>query len=254
MNQSIRITGFLLLCSLVILPRASVEAVPVLPSSFYGIVRLNQAAVPEGTLVEALIGGKVYATGYTSMYGGDAVFSLDVRGDDTDTNAVDGGVEGDIVQFRVGGVLANQTGTWHSGTNTRLDLTLTTSTPLQQPQPTRTPPPTQTAVTVDRITATLPATQPPASAETPLASATPDVGAAASDDLPGLSVADAEQPAELTATLAPVAMPDDTTPAVVVTGEAEKPPMAGGGWLLSVIGVAVLIVGGSLAVWYLSRK
>jgi hypothetical protein len=125
-------------------------AVPQLPSSFYGTVKVNGTNVPDGTSVQALIGGKVYAETLTQTYQGDSVYSLDVTGDDTDTTVQDGGREGDTIQFKIGGVVATQTGVFHSGTNLNFNLTATTSTPVATPRATLTPVPTQAA------TATLP--------------------------------------------------------------------------------------------------
>ena len=118
-------------------------AVPQLPSSFYGTVKVNGTNVPDGTSVQALIAGKVYAETLTQTYQGDLVYSLDVTGDDTDTTVQDGGREGDTIQFKIGGVLANQTGVFHSGTNINFILTASTSTPVATPRTTLTPVPTQ---------------------------------------------------------------------------------------------------------------
>lgn len=123
-----------------------VMAVPVLPSSFYGTVKLNNANVPDGTLVKALIGGKVYAQAFTQTYQRNSVYSLDVPGDSTDTAALDGGKDGDTIQFLIGGIQAAQNGTWHSGTNVELNLTAVSTNTLQPPQPTPTHPATQTPI------------------------------------------------------------------------------------------------------------
>ena len=88
-------------------------AVPPLPSSFYGVVEVDGATVPDGTIVRGLINGETCAEGYIQIYEGSPAYSLDVPGDDTATTARDGGLEGDTVQFEVGGVLADQTGSLH---------------------------------------------------------------------------------------------------------------------------------------------
>jgi hypothetical protein len=119
-------------------------AFPPLPSSFYGTVRVNGQNIADGTLVEALIAGVVYARATTMTYQGGTVYALDVPGDDTDTAATDGGRPGDTITFRVGSALAGQTATWSGGSNQELDLTVTSSTPLSTPQASPTPPPTQT--------------------------------------------------------------------------------------------------------------
>lgn len=129
-----------------LLPTATVLAFPSLPSSFYGVVKYNGANIPEGTLVEALINDQVFATGYSEMYQGDSVYTVDVRGDDSDTTEQDGGVESDRVHFRVGGLMAAETAEWHAGTNVVLDLTVNSKSALNSAQPTPTALATQTPI------------------------------------------------------------------------------------------------------------
>jgi hypothetical protein len=90
----------------------------------------------------------VYAEGYTQTYQGDSVYALDVRGDDSDTAAQDGGREGDSIQFKIGGVLADQTAAWHSATNINLNLTASSSGAISTPQATPTPVATQTTIVI----------------------------------------------------------------------------------------------------------
>jgi hypothetical protein len=97
-------------------------ALPPLPSSFWGTVTINGAPAPEGTLVQATIGGTVYAETHTTVYNGAAVFGLNVPGDDPSTPAIEGGVEGSAVSFRVARVKVLQAGTWSSGTNVEQNL------------------------------------------------------------------------------------------------------------------------------------
>lgn len=121
-------------------------AVPPLPSSFYGKVSLNGSNLPEGTVVEALINEKVVSESQTLIYQGQSVFSVDVNGDDASTGVVEGGKENDVVSFRIGGLLAEETGVWHSGTNVELNLTIINTATPKPPEPTRTPIPTQTNI------------------------------------------------------------------------------------------------------------
>jgi hypothetical protein len=121
-------------------------AFPPLPSSFYGLVKANGQNVPDGTLVRALIAGKAYAETRTQTYQGDSVFNMNVPGDEADTTPIEGGKEGEAVQFEVGGVVANESGVWHSGTNVKVDLTVTASGPLATPPPAPPAVPTQTAI------------------------------------------------------------------------------------------------------------
>jgi len=136
-------------CVLSLLSVIPALAAPVLPSSFYGTLKVRGANLPDGTLVQALVGGQVYAETLSQTYQGDSVYTLDIRGDDTDTSAQDGGREGDTVQFKVGGLLAEQTGIWHGGTNVRLNLTVAASATLPAPKPSRTPLATQTAMEIE---------------------------------------------------------------------------------------------------------
>lgn len=130
---------------------------PMLPSSFYGKVLVNNASVADGTEVQAWINGQMFASGLSQPYQGSSYYSLSIPSDDTQTAVVEGGREGDIIQFKVGGLVAAETGTWHSGTNIELALTVTTSATPIPPQPTRTPLPTQTPIQViaPSFTATL---------------------------------------------------------------------------------------------------
>jgi hypothetical protein len=113
-----------------------VQAFPPLPSSFYGVVRLDGGNLPEGTLVEALIDGQVFASTTPHIYEGESVYQLIVPGDDPSTTTVEGGHTGDVINFRVAGIMADQTGTWQSGTNISLDLDVVSN--QLNPTPTKT--------------------------------------------------------------------------------------------------------------------
>ncbi len=154
MKYAIRIITGVLMAAMVFLalsPTAA-EAVPPMPSSFYGTVKLNGSNVPDGTKVFAWIGGVKYCETETETYQGDSVYSMDVPGDDPDTPEKDGGVEGETIVFKIAGYTADQTGTWHSGTSLPLNLTAAegpititpTFTPTPTNTPTRTPTPTPT--------------------------------------------------------------------------------------------------------------
>jgi hypothetical protein len=85
----------------------ALAGIPARPSSFWGTVKVDGENAPDGTVVRALIDGQVYAEDYTQTYEGESFYALNVRADDTDTPACDGGREGDVVQFEVGGVLVD---------------------------------------------------------------------------------------------------------------------------------------------------
>ena len=210
-----------------------VLAVPQLPSSFYGTVKVNGANVPDGTSVQALIGGKVYAETLTQTYQGDSVYSLDVTGDDTDTTVQDGGREGDTIQFKIGGVLANQTGVFHSGTNINFILTASTSTPVATPRATLTPVPTQ-ASTPTLQSATLVPTL-PASATPIQSSPVPDTATQVS--LTETPLAQSSLVATQTAESSPV--PTRKLQPSPTSAEFEKKPGIGSG---SITTIAVVIM------------
>jgi hypothetical protein len=130
-----------------------VRAFPPLPSSFYGTVRLNGANVPDGTLVQASINGKLVYETQTQTYQGDSVYSLDIPGDDSTTLVVEGGQDGNSITFTLGGILADQTAVWKSGTLVELNLSASSVATLVPAQATFTPFPTQTEISL--VTATL---------------------------------------------------------------------------------------------------
>ena len=98
-------------------------ALPPLPSSFYGTVKINGANVPNDATVSARINGIQYATTTVMLYSGETVYSLTVPGDDSATPEVEGGVPGNTIVFFIGIQAADQASTWQSGTNIELNLT-----------------------------------------------------------------------------------------------------------------------------------
>jgi hypothetical protein len=151
MARTIKVFSLSLIVSLIsLIITIPVMAIPSLPSSFYGTVKINATNVPGDTLVQAVIDGKVYAEGFTQIYQGNSVYVIDIPSEDPDTVEQDGGQDGDTVQFKIGGVMADQTGTWHSGTNVNLDLTASFSGPIITPQVTPTSVPTQTPILLTR--------------------------------------------------------------------------------------------------------
>ncbi len=101
-----------------------VHAVPPLPSSFFGSVTRTDTGgpAPVGLSVIAMVGGQSAGETATFSFAGETVYRLDVFGDDPDTAAKEGGVSGEEIVLIIDGQSAGS-GTWQSGTNTRLDLT-----------------------------------------------------------------------------------------------------------------------------------
>jgi hypothetical protein len=125
MKTPSRIIAFAIVAVLLFSNVPSALALPPLPSSFYGTVKVNNANVPVGTPIAALINGVPYATANAFLYNGDTVYTLTVPGDDPETQGViEGGVTGNIIVFRIGTrTTANETAPWQSGTNVERNLT-----------------------------------------------------------------------------------------------------------------------------------
>jgi len=81
---------------------SATAGVPIPPTTFYGAVTMDSGVVPPaGTLVLALIGGRVCGEGRTLLQEGRAVYVVDVLADDGGA-ATGCGVPGRSVDFRVG--------------------------------------------------------------------------------------------------------------------------------------------------------
>jgi hypothetical protein len=120
------ILGFLsIFCLLFSNVSAVFAAPPSLPSSFHGTVKVNGGNVSVGTSVTAWINGIQQGATTAIIYQGDTVYSMDIGADNTETPAVDGGIEGQTVIFHIGDLVADQTGTWSSGTSVSSNLTAT---------------------------------------------------------------------------------------------------------------------------------
>lgn len=102
----------------------SAPKLPVSPANYYGTVKLNGENAPNGTLIKAVINGVTYATCPVTLYLGEAIYSLNVPGDDPATPGIlEGGMDGDAVHFFIGSIQANQTGAWLAESNTEINLT-----------------------------------------------------------------------------------------------------------------------------------
>jgi hypothetical protein len=95
---------------------AMAESPPEPPSSYYGTVKIYGSNVAEGTLITAKMDGNVVASTEVLIDLGASVYAIKVPGEAT--------IENDPVEFFIDGVKADQTGIWHSGGNTNLNLTI----------------------------------------------------------------------------------------------------------------------------------
>ena len=113
----------LIIISLLIGTTTLVQAVPPLPSSFYGTVQINGENVEEGTVISAWIEGVQYASTTTIFHEGVSVFAIDVPGDDPTTGGViEGGTKDQTIVFKIGEIEADETALWRSGTYVNCDL------------------------------------------------------------------------------------------------------------------------------------
>jgi hypothetical protein len=146
MKHFIRIIALLGISLISLLVARPVHAFPPLPSSFHGTVKVNGENVPDGTLIQAMIHGQVYAEKQTYIFKGDSVYALVIPGDEAGSVVVEGESDGDTITFKIGARLADQTGLWKSGTNIALNLNAFTSATLIVPANTPTSLQTQTAL------------------------------------------------------------------------------------------------------------
>ena len=102
-----------------------IESAPVIvPSSYYGYVSVTPAAAA-GDYVEAYVSGRAGYVARTAIVAGTPLqYSMDVPGDIAATSMVEGGTSGGVVTFKINGRVVG-TGTWQSGSSTRLDFTST---------------------------------------------------------------------------------------------------------------------------------
>jgi len=92
--------------------------------TFFGSVTVGGSPAADGTVVSAHIGGLSWATTTKDGQYGVGVENLFyVPKDDPATPAKDGGVDGDVITFKVGGVVAT-TYTFKAGEITQLDLSI----------------------------------------------------------------------------------------------------------------------------------
>ncbi|MBT8217954.1 MAG: DUF11 domain-containing protein, partial [Acidimicrobiia bacterium] len=104
---------------------SSAAALPIpRPSSFYGTVTVEGNPVGAGLALTAEIGGTQFAATTTFEFAGLTVYRIDVPADDPATAPVEGGSEGQVVDFLLDGVPVTEAGTWSDGTYTNLDLTI----------------------------------------------------------------------------------------------------------------------------------
>ena len=101
-------------------------AIPPNPQNYFGRVSINGASVPLDTVVSAWCTGGPEVSDGVLFYNSETWYGLDVPGDDPAKPGKDGCAAGETVNFRIGAVPADQTGTWVAGgQNDNFHLTAT---------------------------------------------------------------------------------------------------------------------------------
>lgn len=134
---------------------AHADSPPKPPARFVGSVKVDGAAVPGGTVIEARIGSASCGTVSTFNSGGEARYALDVPGLDPQ-GSPNCGVDDAVVTFYIGGKKAIESGSWKNFDLNVVNLTYVTPTPT--PVPTTAVPTTPDATTPGATTPPKPAT------------------------------------------------------------------------------------------------
>ena len=105
---------------------------PSLPSNFYGNI-FDAAVVSGTTVVEAFLPGAITPITSSTIRteGLNLAYNIDIPSDATGTLVKDGGLEGDVITFKINGVVVG-TGIWHSGTNVELNFATVSLSDLSQ--------------------------------------------------------------------------------------------------------------------------
>lgn len=108
MKNEKRMLSTILILALFTISFAGVYAVPGIPHQFYGSVTIDGVLASDGISVEAVIDGVVYSE--TTTVGGTYGYAVlfNVPADDPGTPEKEGGVTGDIIDFYVDGIWAEE--------------------------------------------------------------------------------------------------------------------------------------------------
>jgi hypothetical protein len=98
------------------------QSPPPLPHQLSGLVRVNGAFVPAGTVVSAWCGGVQYDQFNAYRYEAQSWYVLEVPGDDPATPEIEGCLVGETISFMIGSLDADQTIAWREGGVDQLDL------------------------------------------------------------------------------------------------------------------------------------
>lgn len=118
--------------------RAGAQSPPEPPSRFVGTVTIDGQPAPDGTPVEARIGGVSCGATTVFVQAAQARYVLDVAGAASQPGC---GAVGTTITFIVGGNVVSQTGVWRNYELTQLDLGLVRATPTSASGPAASPTP-----------------------------------------------------------------------------------------------------------------
>lgn len=124
-SRSCRLFAFLALALALAPPRFADSDNPPRPSSFHGSVRVGNRPAPSTLPISAWIGQRKIAEASLLRDGAATRYLLHLPADLPETAAVEGGLPGQQVVFRVGASEGIQQGEWQDGQHRLLDLELT---------------------------------------------------------------------------------------------------------------------------------
>ena len=131
------------IASALVVSLAGAQSPPTPPSRFVGSVTVNGAPAAAGTLIEARINGTTCGASTVFMNAGQARYTLDSPALEPAQNPACG-VDGSVVQFYVGGQLANETGSWANYRLNTVNLSVTPAAATVTPPTTASPAPSRT--------------------------------------------------------------------------------------------------------------
>lgn len=135
--RMLAVGGLAAVLGLVTVASVFAESPPNPPARFAGSVKVDGAAPPAGTRIEARIGSTTCGVTTTFAAGGESRYVLDAPALDPGANP-NCGTDGAVVSFWIGDRKAAETGSWKNYQLNEVNLTYTTPTPTPAPSATAT--------------------------------------------------------------------------------------------------------------------
>lgn len=160
----LKILALIAIATFLLSPAISLAQGSLPPCRFHGTVQLDDASVPDGTVITVVIGNDTYITTTPSVYGNSTYAIMILPPADTSYT------DGTPITFNIGDYEAVEKATWDTGANVVLNLTASatnaptpTTEPSQTPGPEVTPAPTSTGPSIETPAPTSTPSQPPSS-------------------------------------------------------------------------------------------